>query len=263
MKLPRFLFLFCLVTCVISYAIRGGFERVWLWYSNRLAVVAASRGVNVRLLVPASPNAQSDFNEFVRVVNNNPDAANVLNPPSLSPAVDATAKRLETMRLTGVYYNNIILPGSGKWHNMMRILQENNRRGIQALDLTKNEDKLLLQQLNNALEGVLHTRQADWDGRLKEWLEKEAKKEGRRPITWKMKKVTRAGTVFELLDIPETLRASSSGSTDRKSLQKWFQIKQAQYVKDGDQNRRNHRSTLQRYRSVWKAQNGGRACPIG
>ncbi|KAL4873412.1 hypothetical protein BDV12DRAFT_192394 [Aspergillus spectabilis] len=261
MKFPRLFFILYLATCVLSFSIRGGFVRMWLWYTNRLSLLAVSRGAkNIQLLVPDFKKAQGDFNEFIRAISENKDAPNILNPPTLWPPVDETARRLEDLKLNGAYFNNLIVPKSGKWENMMKKIEESNKRAIAALDPTKPEEKRLLEQLNTALKGVLDTRQADEDKHLKDWLQDRATTE-KKEIKWKMKPVTRAGQVFELLGIPGTAHLTSGGNTaEMKKLKSWIK-KEKEYRNYAKGTRKRHINTLNQYREVWKAQNGGNACP--
>ncbi|KAJ0423307.1 hypothetical protein BJY00DRAFT_310437 [Aspergillus carlsbadensis] len=261
MRFPRLLFLIYLATCVLSFGIRGGFERLWLWNTNRLAVVAANRGVTgINLLVPGSKHAQGDFNEFIRFIGNRPNAPNVLDPPTLTPPVEETARRLQDMGLNGPYYQDLILPGSSDWPDMMDKLDANYKTAIKVMDRSKSEDQLLLERLDAAVRGVTVTRQADADKYFKEWLQGRATTENI-SITWKTKKIRLAGQDFLVLDIAGTVRASASDKEGWARLGQWFKNKQKVYKDDkSDQKRQNHLGSLSRYKKSLRVQKGASSC---
>ncbi|KAL3480971.1 hypothetical protein BJX99DRAFT_253956 [Aspergillus californicus] len=261
MKFPRLLFLLYLATCVLSYEIRGGFERLWLWYANRLAVVAASRGVtDINLLVPEFKDARGDFNEFIRFIGNIPNAPNVLSTPTLTPPVEETARRLQDMGLNKAYYPNLILSENSGWPSMMDKLDANYESAIKVMDRSKPEDQLLLERLDAAIRGVMVTRQADVDNRFKEWLQRRATTE-KLDITWKMKTIALAGQDFSVLDIAGTVRASASDKEGWDRLNQWFKNKQKVYKADkSDKSRRNHLGSLSRYKKSSRVQKGASSC---
>ncbi|KAL4944051.1 hypothetical protein BDV06DRAFT_220628 [Aspergillus oleicola] len=115
MKYPPLLLILYLATCILTFGIRGGFERMWFWYANRLAATAAGRGGGVKQLVPGSKSAQSNFNDVIRFINNKPDLPDVLKPLTFHPPVDATAKLLNDMKLTGPYFHQLQARQRSEW----------------------------------------------------------------------------------------------------------------------------------------------------
>ncbi|KAL2809605.1 hypothetical protein BJX63DRAFT_348631 [Aspergillus granulosus] len=176
----------------------------------------------------------------------------------LSPPVDETAKRLDDMKLTGIYYHNFLLPGSSNWDHMMDIIGMNIQRGMPALDPINSEHQKVINMLNRALSGVVLTRQSDFDSFLIKELKKPAKA-AKIVIRFETTVHIRAGLRFPVLDLPKTLRGHSN-LAEMERIKKWIQSEGALYMTKDPKKRKTHFDTLDRYKKVSVIQTEAGAC---
>ncbi|KAL4903810.1 hypothetical protein BDW74DRAFT_34187 [Aspergillus multicolor] len=115
MKLPFFLLLSYLVAYVSAYAMPGAYERILYYYAYKLdcAINGEPKTVGAR----CGPNCS--FNEFLSYIDEDLRVSKTqLDITSDEfPDVDRTAKKLESLDITGVYTPDTILPGKGLTSN--------------------------------------------------------------------------------------------------------------------------------------------------
>lgn len=114
MKRASLLFILYLVTGALAFGIRGGYERMWFWTAQVGAMKAAGRGGKAPQLVPKLTGDKSNFNDFVRYINNKKNLPDIISNPTLNIPVESTARLLHQKQATKKYYYNLILPNTGK-----------------------------------------------------------------------------------------------------------------------------------------------------